>query len=542
MSLSKLSLAALALAGSTAALQPIYAKGQKFFYENGTQFFMKGIAYQEDELPGGGPLPSDVEFIDPIADTAQCRRDVPLLRELGVNTIRTYAIDPDADHDECMALLDRAGIYVVSDLSHPKLSINRDAGEWNLALFDRYKAVIDELAQYNNTIGFFAGNEVTNNATNTPASAYVKAAVRDTKQHIIDQGYRWLGVGYANNDDPDMREDIAHYFNCGTPEESVDFWGYNIYSWCGESTMERSQYDDQVEFFTDYGVPVFLAEYGCNQVEGGAGGRIFQETGALYEDEMTEVFSGGLVFKYQNETNDFGVVTIARDGRATRMDSFEFLAREHANANPTRVQADDYESDFTTPSDCPARSDHWEAHQVLPPTPDRDLCECAVAASLCGPSGELEDEEMQSIFDFICENDAAACAGINHNATTGVYGAFSMCGQRHKLAYVMGAYYESQNQAADACDHGGLGEVKTNTAESSCEEPLASAAAVNEEAATATEGTPRPTGTGSGSNDEDGESFGAPSAVFTRVFALGDVAVGLYMLVAGAAGAAMVML
>lgn len=531
MSFSKLSLAALALAGSATALQPIYAKGQKFFYENGTQFYMKGIAYQEDEVPGGGPLPSNVEFIDPIADTNQCRRDVPLLQELGINTIRTYAIDPDADHDECMALLDEAGIYVVSDLSHPRLSINRDAGEWNLALYERYTAVIDELAQYNNTIGFFAGNEVSNNATNTPASAYVKAAVRDAKQHIVDQGYRWLGVGYANNDDPEMREDIARYFNCGSPEESIDFWGYNIYSWCGESNMQESQYDEQVEFFTDYGVPVFFAEYGCNQVPGGAGGRTFEETAALYSDEMTGVFSGGLVFKYQNESNDYGVVTIARDGRATRMDSFEFLAEQHAAAQPTTVEADDYETDFTTPSDCPARSANWEAHAVLPPTPDRDLCECAVAASLCAPSGDVEAEDMQAVFDFICENSPESCVGIGHNASTGVFGAYSMCSQEHKLAFVMGAYYEAQDQAADACDHNGIGEVKTNSAGSSCEGPLETASAVNEAAATATEGTPRPTGTGSGSGGPNDESFGVPNA-----------AVGLYMLVAGAAGAALIML
>ncbi|KAH7309569.1 Glucanosyltransferase-domain-containing protein [Stachybotrys elegans] len=550
MSVSKISMALLALSstGVNAALEPIIAKGQKLFYENGTQFFMKGIAYQEDELPGGRALPFETPFIDPLADVPQCRRDIPKLRELGVNTIRTYAINATADHSECMRMLDDAGIYVISDLSHPRLSINRDAGEWNLALYDRYTSVIDELAQYNNVIGFFAGNEVTNNASNTPASAYVKAAVRDMKAHIRERDYRWMGVGYANNDDTEIREDIAHYFNCGRAEDSVDFWGYNIYSWCGQSTMQRSGYDRQVEFFTDYGVPVFFAEYGCIDASS-AQQRIWQETEILYDDEMTGVFSGGLVFKYQQDAAKFGVVEINRDGSATEFPSFDRLARAHANSRPRGVEMDSYNTDFTTPSECPAQSETWEASAILPPTPDRDLCECAAAASPCGPSGTLSDDDMAEIFNFICDASPVSCAGIHHNSTSGVYGAFSMCGQAHKLAHVLGAYYENTNQAFDSCDFDGRAETKSDTSESSCRDPLASAAEHNEAAATQTQGDPASitggTGSGSGgsgSDDTDGESFGVSSISMTRMFAMGDLVVGLYLAVAGAAGAAMVML
>lgn len=105
--------------------------------------------------------------MDPLSDKSICERDVPLLEKLGVNTIRTYAIDPKADHSDCMSLLDKAGIYVVADMGDPSLSINRDSPSWNVELFDRYKGVIDNLGKYDNTIGFFAGNEVTNNNTNS---------------------------------------------------------------------------------------------------------------------------------------------------------------------------------------------------------------------------------------------------------------------------------------------------------------------------------------------------------------------------------------
>ncbi len=90
-----------------------------------------------------------------------------------------------------------------------------------------------------------------------------------------------------------------------TSPEAIDFWGYNIYEWCGQSTFESSGYAAQVDFFKNYSVPVFFAEYGCN-TQGGAAGRIWQETDALYSSQMTDVISGGIVYMYFQEANDYG--------------------------------------------------------------------------------------------------------------------------------------------------------------------------------------------------------------------------------------------
>lgn len=299
----------LLLASNAAAVDPIIMKGTKFFTKGGEQFFIKGVAYQQEAGGGpGGSTDSKNKFVDPLSDASICTRDVPLLEKLGVNTIRTYAIDPKADHSECMQMLDKAGIYVVADLGEPALSINRDSPTWNVELFDRYKGVVDNLGQYDNVIGFFSGNEVTNNASNTDASAYVKAATRDVKKYISDKmsnGGRWMGVGYAANDDAEIRNTMAHYFNCGEQESAIDFWGYNIYSWCGKSSFTESGYDVQVNFFSNYSVPVFFAEYGCNTV-GGAEGRLWDDTTALYSSQMTDVFSGGIVYMFHQEENDYG--------------------------------------------------------------------------------------------------------------------------------------------------------------------------------------------------------------------------------------------
>lgn len=316
MQYSAKQLALAALVGQAyASVEPIIKKGQHFFYENGTQFYIKGIAYQRD-------ADSDSDYIDPLSDATRCKRDVPIMQAAGTNVIRTYAIDPTADHDDCMSLLADAGIYVISDLSSPNEAINRADPTWDLDLYTRYTDVVDALKGYDNVIGFFAGNEVTNNASNTDASAFVKAAVRDMKTYINSTADRWMGVGYAANDDSEIRDNMAHYFNCGDQDDAIDYWGYNIYEWCGESTFTTSGYSEVVDFFSNFSVPVFFAEYGCNS--DGAADRIFQETTALYSDEMTSVIAGGIVYMYFEETNDYGKLLVPatpprlRDGATDR--------------------------------------------------------------------------------------------------------------------------------------------------------------------------------------------------------------------------------
>ncbi|KAF5136960.1 1,3-beta-glucanosyltransferase [Metarhizium anisopliae] len=543
MGLAKLSLAFLAVAGNALAaadIEPIEVKGSKFFYKNGTQFYMKGIAYQQEVGAGGSSSSSSdtkKNYVDPLSDETVCKRDVPLLKELGTNVIRTYAIDPKADHKACMELLQDAGIYIVSDLSEPDNSINRDTPQWNTALFERYTAVIDELAQYPNVIGFFAGNEVSNAKNNTAASAFVKAAVRDTKAYIKNNKKitRWLGVGYAANDDKDIRAEIADYFNCNTVEESIDFWGYNIYSWCGKSSMQKSGYDQQVKFFENYSVPVFFAEYGCNN--DGAANRIFDETTALYTDDMTGTFSGGIVYMYYQEANDYGLVKVS-GGKATKLKDFDALKKKVNGATPKTVEMSEYKPGGKM-NECPKLTDNWQANKALPPTPDKSLCSCMVKSRACVPKSGLAVKKFGDIFGFICKASPESCAGINGNATTGVYGAYSMCSDEEKLAYVLDAYYSSQKKAKDACDFDGSAETQSANSDSSCSDSLAKASDTNKKAATATS----PIGGGGNAKaTSSSDNFAVHGAPVARIFAIGDFAVGLYMLVALCVGAGMVAL
>ncbi|KAF4589510.1 beta-1,3-glucanosyltransferase [Ophiocordyceps camponoti-floridani] len=524
MTLTKLSLSLLAMTGSVMAaeLPSIVMKGSKFFYPNGTQFFMKGVAYQQDVAAGGASTGKEV-YRDPLADEEKCKRDVPLLKELGTNMIRTYAIDPTKDHSKCMQLLQDAGIYVIADLSQPSMSINRDQPQWNTELFDRYQKVVDELGRFSNVIGFFGGNEVSNNKTNTEASAYVKAAIRDTKAYIKSKkDSRWMGVGYAANDDVDIRKEIADYFNCGKPEESIDYWGYNIYSWCGKSDMQKSGYSQQVKFFESYSVPVFFAEYGCN-IPGGAKNRVFDETAALYSDEMTKVMSGGIVYMYFQEDNDYGLVKEDGD-KVEKLKDFDALKKQVLKADPKGVESSSY-SPNNKPQECPSpKLPNWKANSALPPTPDQSLCDCMVKSRSCVQRKGLSSKDYATLFGDICGKAPDVCAGINGNATTGVYGAYSMCSDSAKLDYVLDAYYVKNKKDQSACDFNQKAGLQSASAESSCDAKLARASDVNRQAATAT----APIGGGGAAATSD--SAAAPGVAVPGLLAAGDYAMGLYVM------------
>lgn len=321
----------------------IVVRGNAFFAGN-DRFFVRGIDYQ----PGGSS-----ENKDPLADTKVCLRDLEEFKKLGVNTVRVYSTDNSKDHKECMDAYAAAGIYLLLDINNPKYSINRDKPDpsYNAEYLQSVFAYIDEFARYDNTMAFFSANEVVHGSANTSLAArHVKATTRDIKSYMAKRGLRQVPVGYSAADVSENRMQQAQYFNCGTDDARSDFFAFNDYSWC-TSDFKTSGWDKKVEAFKDYGMPIFLSEYGCNENK-----RDFGEIKALMSPEMTSVYSGGLMYEYTYEANKYGIVKINGD-KIEELE--EFAAFQKAMKDfPAPTGLAGAQTQQKT-SKCPAKDQFW---------------------------------------------------------------------------------------------------------------------------------------------------------------------------------------
>lgn len=69
------------------------------------------------------------------------------------------------------------------------------------------------------------------------ASTWVKATTRDMKAYIAKQSPRQIPVGYSAADIVQNRVLLAEYLNCGDESERIDFYAFNSYEWCGNSSF-----------------------------------------------------------------------------------------------------------------------------------------------------------------------------------------------------------------------------------------------------------------------------------------------------------------
>lgn len=343
-----------ALSIVSAETPPVTIKDNAFWVGD-ERFYIRGIAYQ----PGGESLAAD-----PLANIETCTRDVEKFKELGLNTIRVYTIDNTADHDECMSLLSDAGIYLALDVNTPKYSIRRDkpGPSYNDVYLQHVFATVDTFAKYDNTLLFFSGNEVINDDTTTPSAPYVKAVTRDIRQYIAARNYRRIPVGYSAADVESNRFEMAQYMNCGSDDERSDFFAFNDYSWCDPSSFTQSGWDQKVEKYSSYSIPIFLSEFGCIEST-----RQWGEVASLYSPEMTSVFSGGLVYEYSQEPSGYGIVEI-NGGEVTELPDYEELRNAF---NETPNPSGDGGAKAGEPSRCPPRSPTWEVDSDrLPAIPE----------------------------------------------------------------------------------------------------------------------------------------------------------------------------
>lgn len=305
---------------------PVVLKGKRFFDSfSGRYFPIKGIAYYP--RPNDGPLATE-DSVDYFTDDFRFlwEADLEYFKELGINTLRIYAVDPSKNHDSFMCALQKAGIYVMigllADCEDCGIGPNEAPSCYPAHVKERGQWIINEFSKYANTLLFSAGNEVTLYAQdrqielNAPCQ---KKFLRDMRSYVNTCSAvknsilpRQVPIGMVNWDSE--RELQALYFNCRTnPDdelENTEWYGLNAYQHCDPEATTIEDLDGWIQLKDDFAsynlsVPVIIAEYGCRERFDAVGEfeaqRDWLQIDALYSEEYVEVLAGGVVFEYSAE-------------------------------------------------------------------------------------------------------------------------------------------------------------------------------------------------------------------------------------------------
>jgi len=152
---------------------------------------------------------------------------------------------------------------------------------------------------------------------------------------------------------------MATYMNCGGSDVRSDFFAFNDYSWCDPSSYQISGWDKKVQLFSNYSLPIFLSEFGCN-----TNTRKFEEIAALYSSQMTPVYSGGLVYEYSQEEANYGLVDISGSSVSERPD---FTALQTAYKGTAAPSGDGGYKTAGSASNCPPAAANWAVSGTLLP-------------------------------------------------------------------------------------------------------------------------------------------------------------------------------
>lgn len=131
---------------------------------------------------------------------------------------------------------------------------------------------------------------------------------------------------------------------------------------------------------TGYNIPIFMSETGCNAPKP----RTFDDQSAIFGEEMSDTWSGAIIYEWIQETNDYGLISYGPEADATATGGnvyegftragtptpispdFDNLKSQWASVSPSGVSADSYQP-TAAPVACPAyTSGMWEVSGNVP--------------------------------------------------------------------------------------------------------------------------------------------------------------------------------
>ncbi|KAJ7051344.1 1,3-beta-glucanosyltransferase [Mycena amicta] len=446
----------LATVVSVSALPKVSRTGKYLYTEDGTRFFIKGIAYQTQGIviPGpDNPLNQPSTFVDNLADADACTRDLPYLKKLGINAIRAYSANESRNHDPCMEAFSQAGIYVMKTALNG--SIDTTLPSWSTNILDQFLRTIDAFEKYDNVLAYNIGNEVMTPGGGSQAAPFILSAARDVKAYLNSIQSSAL-VGYAAIDGPSSFVDnIAGFLACDHANANgaaIDLFGLNNYEWCGNDTTTR--FDALNQRFADYPVAAYFSEFGSENCNPNP--RIWTEVPVMFSTPMSNVWSGGLAFSYFSaisKGHEFGMAALSADNTSiTTNGDFDNLATQYnavAATLPTTPSQSSAESNADSLPACPSGL-NASSSGLLPPTPDDAACGCLDDALMCRFTPQNADYTV-----LVGELMGVACGLLIGLGDADGCDDVAMCDPTIRLSYVMSQYYELAHGAPGACDFTG---------------------------------------------------------------------------------------
>lgn len=207
-----------------------------------------------------------------------------------------------------------------------------------------------------------------------------------------------------------------------------------------------------------------------------------------------------------------------------------------ASISPSSTNMASY-TPSNSPRACPAlASGVWEAKSSpLPPSANPNLCACMMQSLSCVAKSSINADEYGTLFAQVCGYGSSICQGIIANATTGQYGAYSVCNATEQLSFAFNQYYLSQSKADTACNFGGAAMTQASASASGTCGSLLS------QAGTAGTGSVTSSPTSGGSASHSSSKAAAGNVPIPR-FDFGILGLGLYVSLAAMVGAGMILM
>lgn len=361
-------------------MEPIHCRGNAFWHRN-HRFLIKGVSYIPRKFDINEARYNHESLVDPLGDdyVELLNRDIAVFHELGLNTIQISGVDPTQSHDKAMKLLQSNGIYVLAEIGERMRmpDVRRIPGSagpsfesarsYTLALLRRVLRIVDQLADHPNLLGFTVCGDRIHSSNLTKMAEVCRAAVREVKAFLQLRGGRLPPVGIHMPDVMMLKIRMMEYYSAGAADERVDYFAHECYSWAAKSNFQMSGWQNMVNTFSRFPVPMFLAEYGAN-----VNGRLWDEIECLYSSDMTPVFSGGCMYTYFEHGNSYGIVEIDEQGQIERKEEFEKLksnfgiVEQRSDSELLRSERSYYEAWNGT---FPQANNSWHATSNIPNPP-----------------------------------------------------------------------------------------------------------------------------------------------------------------------------